>query len=157
MALYTSVDKVLLTTPAVNSITNITSGGIAHYIDRAETLINARLAGQFTVPLSSNIPILEMIATDLAIYEIISKRASTMTKDTENDWPSRFKKAETILSDILSGDIVLYDNTGALVSRKTNASPWSNTMDYAPTFREDDFEESHVDFDKLEDIINDRS
>ena len=101
--------------PGVNSISNVTSSVLAHYIGRAEGVMNARLATRYTVPLSNNIPVLDFIATDLAIYEVVAKRVITTTKDTENDWPSRFKEANLLLDKIVSGEIRLTTSSGDLV------------------------------------------
>lgn len=156
MAFYTSVSNLILTTPAVNSIAAITSAAMVHYIDRVEGLINAKLSKRYTIPLSNNIPLLSMIATDLAIYEIVAKRGLTKTSDTENDWPSRFKEANSLLDDIANGNISLATSSGDIISLSTASIPYSNTMDYVPTFGEDDFEQSMQDQDKLDDIADDR-
>lgn len=156
MTLYTTVEKVALTVPSISSLSNVTSAVVAHYISRVSAVMDSKLASAFTVPLSGSYPILEYIATDLTVYEIVGKRQITGTKNTENDWPSRFKDANDLLDGIVAGRISIQTSSGDAVNRASTSVPWSNTMDYTPTFNVDDMTKSNVDSDLLDDIEDDR-
>lgn len=154
--MYTTVEALILTTPSVNSVSNITSAALAHYINRADSVIDAKLASRYTVPLSPIPEIIKTISTDLAIYEIVGKRMVTLVKDVENDWPSRFKEANDLLDKIATGEFTLVASGGTILSTLTTNLVWSNTQNYTPTFNEDELTESYLDYDKYEDIVDAR-
>src|SRR3990172_4729811 len=135
---YTSVNAVLRTVPAINSMTNIASADIAHHAARVEALMNARLSRNYALPFTSTIPLLEMVATDLTIYDIIAKRNVTMSRNDDNDWPARFKSAEKLLEQIANGEMPLITTSMAAIAPSAGAARvWSNTQTYEPTFNED--------------------
>lgn len=156
---YTTVNNVLQIVPAINSLTNITSATVAAYITRVDNVINAKLAGSFSLPLVGDFPILEDIATDLVIYEIVGKRNMTLvSRDKESSWPSRFKEAAKLLDDIAEGVTPLLNSSLAALSMTTGGASlaWSNTMDYVPTMNEDDYTSFTQDTTKLDDIDDER-
>ena len=135
---YTSVLAVLRTVPAINSMTNIASADVAHHAARVEALMNAKLSRSYALPFTSALPLLEAVATDLTIYDIIAKRNITMTRNEDNDWPSRFKSAEKLLDQIASGELPLITSSGSAITPSAGAARvWSSTQAYTPTFNED--------------------
>lgn len=154
---YTTVEKVIAMVPAINSITSITSASLASYVTRADNRINAKLAGKYSLPLSGTFPILEDIATDLVVYEVVGKRNMTLvTKDKESSWPSRFKEAEKLLDAIASGAMPLLSSSLTLLPQATTAVAWSNSSGYTVTMHEGPFVEMSQDSEKLDGISDER-
>jgi len=157
MSTYTTQSKVLLTLPSVGSVSTVGSADIAHYMDRVDNVINAKLSKRYTIPVSGA-PILETIATDLTVYELLAKRIFVRNTSKDSPWLKEYKIAMDLLNEISEGKIELFDSSGATISAKSTGagSVWSNNSGYTPTFQEDQFENQTIDSDKLDDIEDDR-
>lgn len=154
---YTTVERVLDILPAVGSLTSITSGHLATFIEDAEADINAMIANQYAVPVSGTPPLLRSIATDLACYRVLSRRVFTQERLKDSVWPDRYKEADERLQKIAEGKIALVNSSGTLIATSAaRAEVWSDTMDYHPTFHEGPDTSHIVDEDKLDDIAEER-
>jgi len=143
--MYTTVSNVLLTVPAIGSMSNMTSSAIATFIGYSDAEINARLSGSYTVPVSGTVPVLEVISTDMTVERILSRRAFTGEKANRSDWVDRFKQARELLDTIAQGKTSLLYEDGSRVSEAANSGPWSSTTGYTPTFDVDAMDNSVVD------------
>lgn len=154
---YTSVDAMFAILPTLKTgVSNLTSGDMARFIEDAENEIDARLAKFYTVPVAG-CPMLETIATDIAIYRVLSRRIFTATSLKESPWPDRYKEAVDLLGEIAEGKATLVDSSGSIIAAiTTEAEVWSDKQDYLPTFHEGHDTEHIVDPDKLQDIRDDR-
>lgn len=154
---YTTVSLMLVTLPAISSRTNATSADLAVFAERAETVINAKIAKFYSLPFTDRIPILETIATDIACYYFLTRRVFTQERDNESSWPDKFKESMGLLDEIVDGRIPLLTSSGALLPVNTSViEVWSNNMGYRPTMTEDDARNQFIDRDKIQDIRDDR-
>ena len=129
-------------------------------ITRSDNLINSKVAVRYdvsswtvTVP-----PMVQSLSEDIATY--YTMRASFAGDSTAvNEWADRYKEAIAMLDQIRDGDMDLVDSTGNLLDEVSDADPGSvssTTMDYAPTFGEDDDLSMVIDTDKLDALDDDR-
>ena len=154
---YTSVEKMLETLPSVGSVTSITSSTLYSFAWDAETIVNAKLSKLYVVPVVGAPPVLAPISTDIALYRLLTRRIFTQEQLNKSDWPDRYKESMDLLDKIASGEVSLVSSGGAVISGGViTGEPWSNTLNYSPTFQEDSFESSVVDPDKLDSIVNGR-
>lgn len=154
---YTNVDRILTALPQIGSGSTVGSNTILSYAEQAESLINVKLGKLYSLPFTSSVPVLTTIATDLAIYNLLSKRIFASQKISENV-VSFFEKAQALLDDIASGELPLMDSDGALVATSnTNMEVWTNNQGYNPTFHEGEWRDMVQDPDKLQDISDDRA
>lgn len=154
---YTNVDTVLATLPAVGSMTSIVSADVAMHAGKAQSLVDAKLASRYTVPFSDVPPLVQTITTDIAAYELMTKRVFTGTRNYDEKLVEPFKMAFELLDAIAEGDVILTTASGTVVDPTTaQAQFWSSTESYFPTMHEGAIEESIIDPDKLDDIASDR-
>jgi phage gp36-like protein len=146
---YTSVQKILTTLPALGSVTTITSATLAAFAQDAETLVNAKIAGAYTVPVVGA-PLLALLSTDIAIYRLMTRRLFSGQEQNKSEWPDRYKEALELLEQIGDGTLPLVTDSGATVVNDESALPWSNTKSFVPTFMEDGVENSRIDPNKLD-------
>lgn len=152
---YTSVDTILQTLPMVGSVSNISSAAIYAAADRAESIINAKLSNLYTVPVSGSPPILTTVATDFAIYRLLSRRFVTQDKPNKSALPDAYKEAMDLLDQLAAGEISLLDSSGSAISANAAAGvPWSNTMTYEPTMNELDPAQQQIDPGKVDDLLS---
>lgn len=157
MAKYTTVENVWQTINVITSRTNITSAETAFFIDRAESIVDAKLACQYTLPFASTPPMVETIATDMAVGRLLKQRIFTQEKRNDSTWPKVFDEAMDLLDSICDGSIPLTTSSGDVIGVRTDRNvPWSSTTDYNPTFTEDAPRNQFIDPDKIEDIRDDR-
>lgn len=154
---YTTVSLMMLSMPFVGSRTNITSAEFAEFGGRAESVINAKIAKQYSLPLSQSVPLLETLATDIGCYYVLSRRVFTGEKKNDSEWPDRFKEAMNLLDDVASGKTPLIGADGGIVGARTDQNEaWSSTMDYEPVMTADEPVYQVEDEDRIEDIRDDR-
>lgn len=151
--MYATVDNMVTILSQIASRTSITSEQMAYFATAADREINARIAKFYTVPVSS-CPLLETIATEIALQKMLQQRVFTMERRNDSDWPEKaFAHAWDTLKEIASGEITIVDSSGAVIAQSTNqVETWSNTMNYNPTFTEDNPLNSYIDDDKIDDI-----
>jgi hypothetical protein len=101
-------------------------------------------------------PVLDSISKTLAVgymYENMSRGS----KEGNARADKFIKRAMDQLKDLRELTVLLVDPNGAVVDPSTDQfSTHSNTVDYAPTFNEDDPKNWRVDSTKLEDIADER-
>lgn len=157
---YTSVDRMKLVLADLGSVTTLTSQQMWTFGIDAQAEMNARLARLYTLPLMTTtvtVPILTALATDLAIYRVLSRRLFTAERLAASPWPDRYKEAQRTLEQIATGEVLLVTTSYTVIDGRTDiAEVWSTTKDYVPTFWEGPPGTSVVDEDKLEDGANAR-
>jgi len=154
---YSTVSEVLTTLPMIGSVSNITSAHLATYLGKAQAEINTKLSRLYSIPFTVEVPILQTLATDMAVYFVLAQRIFTQEKQNKSEWPEKYKRAIEILDDIADGKIMLIDSTGAVIEGRGDiAEVFSNTMDYVPTMAEIDITDESVDKDKIDDEIDRR-
>lgn len=154
---YTTVSLMMTTLSAIGSISALNSSGISHHAGMAEALINAKISGRYSLPFTSTIPMLETLATDLGIYNVLSSRISLRSKDSVHPWYQRFKNAMSTLDDIADGRLPLVTSSGDRLSGRGDVGEvYSNRMNYHPTTEEIPVSTQLVDPDKIEDALDDR-
>ncbi len=155
---YTCVENVYDTLPRLLDLSTLTSGHIAMFIGRAEAKINAMIVKRYTIPLTQETFILEQIANDMAIHDIVKKRLFTADKLSESPWPDAYKTAVEDLEKIADGKMPLVAVDGSIIGGRTDVSEvWSNNMDYHPTYSDLDEFDQIRDGDRLDDLRGDRS
>lgn len=155
---YTSVARIRMMYPLIASLTNVSSQQVALFAGDAEAHVNGVIARSYTVPATGAgvPPLLETIATDLAVYRIL-RRLFSQEKLKDSDWPGTFKAAEDQLDEIGSGKLLLLDASNAIITGRTDvAEVWSTTKDYDRTFTELHEFDQIVDQDKVDDLAADR-
>ncbi len=154
---YTTVSRMLLTLPEIQSRTNIRSAEFADFASRGESIINAKIARRYSLPFTVEIPILETLSTDIAIYLVLTRRVFTGEKKNDSTWPDRYKEALDMCDSIAAGTLALLDSSGGIISQSGNAGEaYSSSMNFEPTMTEDDPIRQIVDPDKIDEIQSDR-
>ena len=146
---YTSASLMAMTMTALGSMSTMTHSALLHHAGRAEALINAKIAKRYSLPLASVPGLLEALATDMAIYNVLT---SQITIKKEDPWLLKYKGAIDILDDIAKGEIPLVGADYAVIPGRSDImEAYSNTMNYHPTFWEGPQELQEQDSDKIED------
>ena len=154
---YTSVSIMISMIPDLGSVSTLTSAHLYTYAGQAEALVNAKIARHYSLPLASIPPLLETVATDIAVYYVLVKRLFTQERLTTSPWPDRYKEALTTLDAIADGALTLVDTAGTIIGARTDvAEVYSTTMDYTPTFHEGPWVTHVQDEDKIEDELDKR-
>ncbi len=148
---YTTVDDMIDTFPAINSITNIASREQHFHAGHAEAIINSAISRRYNLPLSGSYPILTAIATDFAVFRIISTFQSLTVGDGDRPFYQRFKQAKELLKKLVTGEMMLVNSAGVIEPGRDDVGEvWSTTEGYTPTMAEIPFSEQFVDPDKIE-------
>jgi phage gp36-like protein len=154
---YTTVDAVLAVLPDLGSATTLSSAHIASFIDDAEAEIDAVLVRRYTLPLSGSIPYLRPIATDMAAYRLVTRRAIPIPSARAQDWVEKYGEAKAALERVATGAVSLVTSSGELVPSRTDIGQvFSTTKGYAPTFHEGPVETQVQDPQKIWDEIDRR-
>jgi phage gp36-like protein len=155
---YTSNSLMATILPLVGSIQNFSSQQLCHFGRVAEAEVNGKLAKLYAVPVPGEPPLLAAIATDIALYRVLSQRVFTQERLQESEWPDKFKEARELLDEIASGAISIVNSADEIIST-SNASAsqvWSNTKDHHVTKTELPPELEIQDEDKIEDLLDER-
>ena len=148
---YTTISLIYQTLPDIGSVTTLTSAHLANFAGQGEALINAKISNLYSIPLTQEVPILQMISTDIAVYNILTRRLFTSKQLETSPWPDRYKESLATLDKIADGTIPLVDSSGAVLSGRTDqAEVYSTTQDYVPTFWEGASEDHIQDADKID-------
>lgn len=151
---YTSASLMKMTLSEIGSISTIDNSMMLHHASMAETLINAKIAKKYTLPLTVAVPILETLATELAVYNVLTSR---ITIQKEHPWFMRFKNAMSTLDQIAKGDLSLVSVAGAVLAERSDIGEvWSSKQNYIPTFGEGSQEDNIQDSDKVQDELDER-
>ena len=152
----TSVSLMLLTFPPISQ-TQLSSAAMFHHAGQAEAYVNAKVSRMYSIPITGLVPLLEVVATDFAIFSILSTLFTLKSKDGEHPFYQRFKNSKDSLNDIASGMTPLLDSNGNVLAGRGDINEvWSDKMDYSNTFWEGPTEEQFVDQDKLNDEADKR-
>jgi hypothetical protein len=147
MGRYIQWDDIIQRYPNVAAKGGSNQVGSA-YLDYAETELEGRLAGAYTIPFSSN----NLTIKDLSIDMVYAK--SIMYTDT--------KKAKVILDYLDKRIGELIDGTATMITTSGDAmftagdAPWSTTKDYHNTFGVIPIEDQNIDTDRIEDEYDER-
>jgi phage gp36-like protein len=144
--------------PDIGSITTLTSAHIATFAGQGEALINAKIGKSYSLPFTSEIPLLQNLSTDIGLYYLLSRRIYGPERLNASPWPDRYKEALTILDDVAEGKIPLVDSSGSIVGARTDlAKIFSTTMNNEPTFFEGGtWADQIIDKDKIQDELDKR-
>ena len=155
--IYTDVARVFDTLPDLKQDTDLTSAHMVIFIEDAEAEMNAKLRANYEVPVAGEVPLLQAIATDCAIYRVLSRRIFTQERLENSTWPDRYKECKELLDAIADGSITLVDSAGEIISSSTTAARIQTTHkgDH-PTFWEGGEFEQLQDRDKITDERNRR-
>lgn len=103
------------------------------YIQDAESIINAYLARRYVLPLN-NEPILTDLASDIAVFRILSDRAARVPDFMEK----RYTNAMSLLTMLRDGGMDLVASSGVTINSGGDQFAWSNVIDplqNGPVFR----------------------
>lgn len=154
---YTSVATVAGLYPMVGSVTTLTSADLYKFAYDAEAMVDGYVARLYDTTSTAGIPLLEALATDITMYNVLAKRIFTQERLKDSGWPDRFKEAKDTLKEIAEGTISLVVSGGTLNSVRTDrAQIWSTTKGYVPTIAELDERLHRVDPDKIDDLESER-
>ena len=157
---YTSPSRVGSAFPALNSVTNITSGVIHQFIGDVEAEINGMIGKRYSLPLTVECPILTSIATREAIYRIAVQRALVQfppAQQGRHPMQVQHSDDQKLLQKISDGALQLISSSGEIVGADTSQMEvFSTTMNYEPTFHEGSINDAIVDPDKLDAIDDER-
>lgn len=154
---YTSVNRMLALVPALSEVRSLNSAQLVMFAEAAESEVDGAIAKSYVVPVPGGPPLLTTVATDLALYRVLSQRVFTQERLKDSVWPGVFKEARAILKEIAEGVRPLVDSSYAIIAGRSTVAATSNTKDYLPTFTELDPEQASVDCNKLDDLANERS
>lgn len=155
---YTSVSRIFTQEPALEDISNFTSAQAFTFAEDAEAEVNLAISRNYTVPVTGGPAILQAIATDIAIYRILSRRVFTQERLQNSTWPNAFKEAREILKAIATGNQPLINSAGTIVTARTDlAKATSNNDTYFQTFNELGQLDWIQDEDKIDDLEDERS
>lgn len=92
----------------------------------SSTLINGYLRGRYTLPLDTHFPLLRILAIDLSIYRLYTRRMrNEMPEVIENN----YKNAIATLRDIQKGVITLQSENDSLETASFNAEEYKTNKD----------------------------
>lgn len=156
---YTSVARVRSQHPLIGSMTTLSSAQTFTFCEDAEALVNAKIAPNYTIPATGSgvPPLLQSLATNIAVYYVLARRVFTQERLRDSGWPDRFKEAIDTLDEISTGKLKLVDTAGTLLGTRSDVHDvWSNKKDYRPTFDEHGDYDQIIDEDKIDDLEDDR-
>lgn len=166
MPRYTSVGAVNSLFPPISSVTALTSGVVAHYIDTVEAEIEARLTKRYAIPVTpiasgATVPLLSAIAERETVYRIAVTRGLVQfpaAQQGQQPLAIQHKEDQQLLQQIVEGMIHLIDSTGQELPVDTSQLlVFSTTQGYNPTFADGlPFTEDVVDTNKSDDQAADR-
>ncbi len=149
---YTTVSLMLMTLPELGSVTTVTSAHLATFAGEAEAEINANIARLYIVPLTTDVPLLTTLATDIAIYKVLTRRLFTAERLAASPWPDRYRESLAMLLRVAQGELPLVGVSGSLLTGRSDvAEVYSTTQKYVPTFWEGPWPAQEPDAQKLED------
>ena len=159
-ASYTTVSLCVLGFPAINSVSTLTSAGIALYIGTVEAEINARIGKRYVLPLAVDCPILTAIATRESIFRVAVQRGLIQFPPAQQGRaPLAVAHAEDqkMLDRIAEGEVELVNSSGAIIAASTSdLLVASTTKGYKPTFHEGQFTDMVQDQSQIDATLADR-
>lgn len=169
LPIYTDVGSIHLLYPAINTAQNtgLTSDVVRGFIYQVEAEINFKLSKKYTLPISFDCPILNVIATRESIYRIAVERGLIRPQAPGSGKPPLLIQHELdqqLLLDIAEGKYNLVGlvtgvesgavsvaSTAAIVPIDlTQSQCFSTTMNSNPTFHEGSWFDQVQDTDKID-------
>ena len=163
MGTYATTSSLLLLLPGLPQTT--TAAGytscvalMGSQITRAEALIDAKIGGRYTLPLSPIPPVIRAIAEDISGYYIYRSYSIQDNQNRANYEALRdiYQDAIKQLDEIGSGALDLMDTSGSAVAETIEHGADSNTIDYQPFFDVDDPTDWAFDSENLDDVADKR-
>ncbi|HEV8639641.1 MAG TPA: phage protein Gp36 family protein [Methylomirabilota bacterium] len=149
---YTSVGLMYISCPDLGSVTTLTSGHLATFAGQAEAEINGNIARLYALPMAGDVPLLTTLATDIAIYKVLTRRLFTSERLAASPWPDRYRESVAMLLKIADGSLPLVTASGAVLAGRSDISEvFSTTKNYVPTIWEGAWPNQDVDPNKIED------
>lgn len=133
----------------------------SRHVTRAEGIINASLAGRYSLPFivgttTTNVPPkVRTVAEDIASYFAI-RGAYTQDGEIDNKFRNEYKTALEWLEAVRDGEDNLAYTNGSLVPQQATVRFQSTTKNYTPIFKLDEPSSWQVDPDQIDDIANSR-
>jgi phage gp36-like protein len=150
---YTTVAQVMRNVTRIASVTDLTSADVHNFLGKTEAIVNAKLAMRYTLPFTSDIPVLQHITEDIGTYLVLRRLFTDQAVD-KSEWFEEFKRAEELLDKIVRGEVALVDASNQVVAPK--ATVWASTEKYIPTFSELPEEFWIIDPEKMKDELEKR-
>lgn len=153
---YASYEDITATLPFLTSSTNITSAVIAHHGGRVQSMIDAKLATLYAVPFTNSPPpIINTVCNDLTCYFVLAGNTILANTLKDSPWPAVYKMQMDLLDDLATGKTQIVTASGTVLDKSTAQAYVGSSVDvYVPTFSELDFEQSEVDPNKINALIN---
>ena len=123
----------------------------SNFIAPAERELEARFAGRFALPFSSN----NMAIRDLAVDAVFLKANATHVEEEGRMAPLR-KAFETAVQELISGQRQMVTDSADLIA-SAGEPVWSTNEDYTPVFGMGDAAHEEVDPDRIDDEQDARS
>lgn len=119
------------------------------HIDRAESVVNAKVAQRYVLPFSVVPPLIRTVTEDIATYFSIR---GTLNQDgkVKNVYLEDYEKAMSMLDEVVSGAITLVDTQGAALDTLGANRFRSSTIDRSTIFGLDDAQNWQRDKDEIE-------
>ncbi len=92
----------------------------------SSTLIDGYLRGRYTLPLDTHFPLLRILAIDLSIYRLYTRRMRNEMPEVIED---NYKNAIATLRDIQKGVITLQSENDSLETASFNAAEYKTNKD----------------------------
>lgn len=152
---YASVADIYATLPALQSASMVTSAVVANHGGRVQSMIDARLSMLYSVPFLAVPPIVNTLCNDLTCYFVLAGNTILSNTLKDSPWPAVYKEQMTLLNDLASGKVAIVSGSGTVLVKSTaQAFVGSSNDAYIPTFSELDFEDSFVDPNKIQALID---
>lgn len=101
----------------------ITTGTITTYIADADSVINSKIADQYSLPLSSTPEVIEMVSRHITVGLLYADEYGEETEDSDKGWQKRMDWAMGVLDDIKAGKMKLYNTSNDELTRSTLKQP----------------------------------
>lgn len=105
----TEATLIQLTDDTDSGVVNATY--VADAITRADSITNAYLRAQHTVPLSTTPDLINQISVDLSLYLLYKRRRDTFASSLDEGMELRYKQSMSLLKDINAQKIQIDDST----------------------------------------------
>lgn len=109
--------------------TKISDTTLDLYIADADSVINAKIADIYTLPLSETPSIIGTISRHITVALLYANEYGEESEETDKGWKKRMDWALKLLDDIQSQKIKLYTTAGAELARSSLKKPVSRPDD----------------------------
>ena len=155
MPTYSSPAKLGVAYPELAVIQD--TGLLNWALTMADAEVNGYVARRYSLPLPA-VPLLEQIATDIAVYLIVTSRPMGIPpfpaapQASEMTWETRYKTAISMLQKIADEDMVLVGADETVIDPGSDISnrASSSTMNFVPTMGEASDQTFRVDPNKVD-------